>query len=182
MSMQDAIDELNQRHVHNEKGDGAADEIHALMDENNIRQEDGRSLAQTWIRLDDVPPEKRNKWERIINNYHDGQTDPEKGKQNWAAAKVNDAKLFADHLDFKKHERDKLVQMAGHIDFTNFGSYSTEQVLVGCCSLIRDENTDQYENRIILQDEFKELMEVAGIGSKQHRKIRKAIRERTDYF
>jgi hypothetical protein len=163
-------------------GDGAHDQTQALLDETNIRHEDGRSLAQTWISLNDVPAEKRDRWRRIINNYHDGQTDPEKGKQNWQAGKVNDAKLFAGHLSLSASETAKLVEMARHIDFTKFGSFSNDQVLVAAASLISDENTSKYENRIILTDEYKELMEVVDLGSTQRRTIRQAIRERTDFF
>lgn len=182
MSMDYALTALLERSISSEKGDGSGSETAGLLDETNVRSHDERSLARTWISIEDVPPDRRDKWRRIINEWHDGQSDPDKGSANWRAGKLNDARLFASHLGLSEPERDKVVEMADEIDFTKFGSFKTEQVLVACCSLVRDENTEEYGNRIILQDEFRELMDVTGLGSSQHRKIRQAIRERTDYF
>jgi len=180
MSLDSAYAELAERNVQNGPGDGAASEIAEMIDETQPDAENGSSMMHTKFNHWEAPSDE-GKW-RNLWKLADGQRNSDKSSKNWHAGKMNDAELFAGQLNFAEHERRKLKRMATTIDFTKFGSFSTEQVMVASASLIRDENTSKYENRIILQDEFKELMEVTGLGSKQLRKIRQAIRERTDFF
>lgn len=183
-----AIVELETQHLRPQQ-DGGNGEQERYIDKTSPQENDGRSETVTGFDPRDAPSGERvyregqwmDKWE-WFNQLNDGVQDKERGKQNWRAGKRNDAKLIADHLSLAPSERDKLVRMAEEIDFNNFGSHTTEQVLVGCASLVSDENTTVYENRIILQDEFRELMEVLGMGSKEHRQIRQSIRDRTDFF
>lgn len=181
MSLDKAYEELTKRQVQSGPGDGTSSEVEEMIDRNEPNAENGSSMMHTKFHHWEAPSDKEGKWKNLWK-LADGQRDSDKSSQNWQAGKVNDAKLFADQLHFTEAEEKKLVRMAKQIDFTKFGSFSTDQVLVAAASLIRDENTQFYENRIILQDEFKELMQVTDLGSKQHRKIRQAIRERTDFF
>jgi hypothetical protein len=181
MSLDKAYAELAERNVQAQPGDGTSSEIAEMIDESQPDAENGSSMMHTKFNHWEAPSSQEGKW-RNLWQLADGQRNSDKSSQNWAAGKQNDAKLFADQLNFAEHERTKLKKMAREVDFTKFGSFSTDQVLVASASLIRDENTTKYENRIILQDEFKELMEVTGVGSKQLRKMRQAIRERTNFF
>lgn len=168
---------------------GGNGEQERFIDKTSPRENDGRSETVTGFDPKDAPSGERvyrggewmSKWE-WLNQLNDGVQDKERGKQNWRAGKINDAKLIANHLSLSPSERDKLLRMADEIDFNNFGSHTTEQVLMGCASLVSDENTTVYENRIILQDEFRELLDAFDMGSKEHRQIRQSIRERTDFF
>lgn len=184
-----AIVELESHHLRPQQNGGGNGDQERFIDQTSPQENDGRSETVTGFDPRDAPNRERvyrqgewmTKWE-WLNQLNDGVQDKERGKQNWQAGKMNDAKLIADHLSLPPTEREKLLRMTEEIDFNNFGSHTTEQVLVACASLCSDENTTVYENRIILQDEFRELMDAFDMGSKDHRQIRQSIRDRTDFF
>lgn len=181
--------ELTERNMRPQQDGGGNGEQERFIDRTTPQENDGRSETVTGFDPRDAPNRERvyrqgqwmSKWE-WLNQLNDGVQDKERGKANWQAGKVNDAKLIADHLDLNRPERDKLLRMAQTINFNQFGSYRSEQVLLACASLVSDENTTIYENRIILRDEFRDLLEDFDMGSNDHQQIRQAIRDRTDYF
>lgn len=180
---------LSSRYILTEAGDGSNGTEEAYIDSNSIIQNDGRSKCVTGFDPRDVSHkttvvrqgETYRKWE-WLNQLNDGVQENDRASANWHAGKINDAKLFCDHLNFSPELTEEVVEMAKTIDFSEFGQYTVCAVLVGCCSLVADSHTDTIEDRIIVRDEFKELMEVTGIGSREHNKIRQGIRERTEYF
>lgn len=172
---------LTKRNLHQAVGDGANGSQEAYIDQHSIQSNDGRSRTRTTFYWWEAPPGKREQYENLAE-WNDGVQDKDRASHNWERGKLNDAELFCEHLDFTKQEAQKVTRMTKDIDFDAFGSFTVEQVLVGCCSLVADENTENFEDRIITRDEFKELMGVVGIGSTEHRRVRKGIRDRTDYF
>lgn len=172
---------LAARSLHAEGGDGANGVQEAFIDEHSIQSNDGRSRTHTMFYWWEATPERQTRFKKLAK-WNDGVQDQERKERNWHQGKLNDARLFCEHLGLSDTETHKVVEMADTIDFSQFGSYTVEQVLVGCCSLVADENTDTFEDRIITTDEFKELMEVVHIGTTEHNRIRRAIRDRTPYF
>lgn len=177
-----AVVDLQRRNIHRDAGDGTGEWSDIQYDDNSLYEDRSGSQARTtFFHWDPDFEGDRDKWRRLSQKNHskgeDGQS-----KRKWHAGKRNDAKLFCDHLDLDRDQQDKVLEMTDDIDFNQFGTYTTEQVLVGICSLVVDETTTNFEDRIITRDEFKELMEVVGIGSKEHNRIRRGIRDRTSYF
>lgn len=179
------LQENNLRPQQQGGGNGAQERF---IDQESPQENDGRSTTVTGFDPHDARSEKIyrqgewiDKWE-WLNQLNDGVQDKNRSKHNWRAGKLNDAKLIANRLELTRPERDKLKRMADSIDFNQFGSYRSEQILLACASLISDENTTVYDNRIILQDEFREMLTSFDMGSSDHQQIRQAIRERTEYF
>jgi hypothetical protein len=179
------LQENNLRPQQQGGGNGAQERF---IDQESPQENDGRSTTVTGFDPHDARSGKIyrqgewiDKWE-WLNQLNDGVQDKNRSKHNWRAGKLNDAKLIANRLELTRPERDKLKRMADSIDFNQFGSYRSEQILLACASLISDENTTVYDNRIILQDEFREMLTSFDMGSSDHQQIRQAIRERTEYF
>ena len=178
-----AEENLTRRNIQRDAGDGNSEWSDVTFDEESLYEDrEGSQARTTFFHWDPALDDKnRDKWKRL-SQWNHSKGEDQQTTRKWHAAKVNDAKLFCDHLDFNEQQTDKVIEMAEEIDFDQFGNFSTEQVLVAACSLVADEHTTNFEDRIITRDEFKELMDVVEIGSKEHRTIRQAIRERTDYF
>lgn len=175
---------LQRRKIQRESGDGNSDWADEEFDNNSLYHDREASKAHTTLFHWDTAlgiNADRDKWERLTKWNH-GKGEDDQSSRKWQAGKVNDAELFCDHLDFSEEQTDRVVQMTKTIDFDQFGSYSTEQVQASLCSLVADEQTTNFEDRIITRTEFKELMDVVQLGSKEHRNVRNAVRERTDYF
>lgn len=184
----DAEAELIFRNLQRKAGDSVSDTQAAFIDSETPRGGDGRGNHSTGLAPKDAEAEfiyrqgeKFNKWE-WLRQLNEGVGDPERASTNWTAGKVNDAEMFCDELGFGEEKTEKIVEMVTTIDGSDFGSYTTEQITLGCCSLVADADTDTYEDRIILQDEFKELMDVVGLGSREHSRIRQTIRSKSEFF
>jgi len=184
-----AVRELDEKSLRPQQTGGGNGDQERFIDSTSPQENDGRSETVTGFDPRDASNRERvfrqgewmDKWE-WLNQLNDGVQDKNRGKRNWQAGKMNDAKLIADHLSLAPDEREKLLLMTEEIDFNSFGSYKSEQVLVACASLVSDENTTVYENRIILRDEFRDLLEAFDMGSQDHQQIRQAIRDRTDFY
>lgn len=183
-----ATTKLQEKNLRPQQSGGGNGVQERFIDKESPQQNDGRSETVTGFNPHDARSEQvyrqgewMDKWE-WLNQLNDGVQDKNRSKHNWRAGKLNDAKLIANRLELTRPERDKLKRMADSVDFNQFGSYRSEQVLLACASLISDENTTVYDNRIILQDEFREMLKSFDMGSNDHQQIRQAIRDRTEYF
>lgn len=175
---------LRRRYIQRESGDGASEWSDEEFDTKSLyRDREGSHARTTFFHWDSSLPKSadRDKWRRLAEWNH-GKGEDDQTPRKWHAGKVNDAELFCDHLNFTQEMTEKVVEITKDMDFDQFGKFSTEQVMASLCSLVSDENTTDFEDRIVVKDEFKELMDVTGLGSKENRKIRQAIRERTDYY
>jgi len=179
-----AVTRLDEKGIQRDAGSGSSEWADEDFDTESYYEDNGQSNAKTtFFHWDDSLPRgaDREKWKRLSElNY--GKRDDDNSHRAWKAGKVNDARLFCDHLDLDERKTELVIEMAEEIDFDKFGNYTTEQVIVAACSLVSDRDTTNFEDRIITRDEYKELMEVANMGSSEYRHIRQAIRERTEYF
>lgn len=173
--------ELISRSISTGRGDGANDWSGDRIDEEIPVANDGRSQTRTTFRYREAPEWKQAQYKRLAE-WNDGVQDSDRPIHNWRVGKENDADLFTQHLELSMKESDEVKEIVNDMDFNQFGSYSTGQVTVAVCSMVSDKHTDEFDNRIILKDEFRELMEVNNMGSKEHRRIRQLIREKTGYF
>lgn len=189
MSMADdqtypARTQLAERSIQREAGDGNSKWADEDFDSNSLYEDnDGSDARTTFFHWDSDLPNgaNRDKWKRLAQlNY--GKRSKDSSHRVWKAGKRNDAKLFCDHLDFDQKKTDKVIEMAESIDFDHFGNYTVEQVLVAGCSLVNDRAADNFEDRIITRDEYKELMDITDMGTRDYRHIRNSIRQRTDHF
>lgn len=162
-------------------GEGSKTTKMEFIDKETPVANDGRSQTRTTFRYEDAPQGKQEQYRRLAK-INDGMHDSSRPIENWRVGKENDVDLFANHLSLSDVEHMELREMASDIDFNKFGTYTVGQVLVSLCSLISDKHTTVFDNRIILKEEFQELLEVNNMGSREHRRIRQLIREKTDHF
>jgi len=92
-------------------------------------------------------------------------------------------------------ERERVVNIAQELDFssTRFGGKPYEKILLAICSLVSDEELSRRfeegtiqatatQQRLILSERFRDLMEVNSLGSKEHSRIRQLLRDKTELF
>jgi hypothetical protein len=88
-----------------------------------------------------------------------------------------------------------VVEIAESLDFssTTYGGKKYEKVLLAICSLVSDRALSQRldhnntnatiaDQRIVLSEKFRDLMEANRLGSREHNRIREMIREKTELF
>jgi len=98
-------------------------------------------------------------------------------------------------LELSRIERERVVNIAQELDFssTRFGGKPYEKILLAICSLVSDEELSRRfeegtiqatatQQRLILSERFRDLMEVNSLGSKEHSRIRQLLRDKTELF
>lgn len=183
-SSSDAEEQLSRKQYPQKAWNGHTgnNERGGFIDQETPQITDDRGGAATYFKWWEGNDDS-GKWRRLYrHNEGMGHRNNEKSRstQTQEARRVNDAKLFCEHLNFEDWKTEEVVEMAREIDF-KFGSFRYDQVLLACCSLVADKYTEKIDERIMLSDEFRELMDVVGIGTREHRKIRKRIHEKTEY-
>jgi len=102
---------------------------------------------------------------------------------------VNDAQTFATILELPEYQKQRIIEIAEEFDFeaNRFGGKPYEKILLAICSLVSDKELSDkpyasLDKRIVLTDEFRELMDVNEMSSSEHNRIREMVREKTEYF
>ena len=182
------FDALNRR-----RGTGARSAQEDWLDDNSTAAENQWSTASTTFYVSDAPMHKQSQYQSLYK-IHNGWGESDRRGTIRRSQIINDAETFADVLELPPYQRRRVIHISETTEVSNFGGKSYEKILLAICSLVSDEQLslrlrrDEHgcesleNNRLILQDEFRDLMDVCGLGSSELRRIRQMLREKTDYF
>lgn len=138
---------------------------------------------------DRLPKHKRDKFEKLYK-IHNGKGEESRKTDIRQSHIENDAKTFMSVLEMPQPQRERVLLILENLDLSsnNFGGGRRyEKIILALCSLVSDESLSQkqyasIDNRLFLTDEFRELMDTTKMSSSELRKIREAIRQRSDEF
>lgn len=169
-----------------ETGDGSGEKVDDWMDGNSRIHPNHWSTAQTTFRVSDAPAHKRQKYDDL-KDAHDGKGEQDRRTTIRQAKILKDTDTFCSicELPNQQAERVSSIIQESDISSNNYGGKSYEKIILSVMSLVVDEsidNPERMDQRLILQDEFKDLITSVGTSSSELRRIRQMIRERTDYF
>lgn len=175
-------------------GNGSRSAEEDWLDENTTAAENEWSTASTTFYYWEASATRQNKFEALYDAHH-GKGESNRKTTIRRSHIVNDAETFCNILELPDPETQRVVTIAQELDFSSkrFGGKPYEKILLAVCSLVSDEalsrniaqsTTDSAvaNRRIMLSDEFRDLMEVNDLGSKEHNRIRQMLREKTDKF
>lgn len=174
-------------------GNGSRSAEEDWLDENSTAAENQWSTAETTFYYWEAAANKRERFEDLYDAHH-GKGEGNRRSTIRRSHIVNDAETFVNLLELPEPQSQRIVEIAKRLDFssTRFGGKPYEKILLAVCSLVSDEalsdrldktnNSGAIERRIVLQDTFKELMEVNSLGSREHNRIRQMLREKTEEF
>ena len=98
---------------------------------------------------------------------------------------MNDVHTFCNLCELSKHHTEEVASIINNSDISskNYGGKRYEKIILAVMSLIVDRDIDTVDNidqRLILDEDFKQLMENAKMGTTELRKVRQMVRERVD--
>lgn len=178
------------------RGNGSTDSSTDWLDEQSIYTNEWGSVAATTFNPHEpdangnpLPERKKQRMERW-EDFHNGKGRTTRADEINKSHIQNDANTFLSVLELPQPQRDRVLLILDNLDISsnNFGAGRPyEKIILALCSLVADEAlTDQpnpsIDDRLFLQDEFRELMDATEMSSSELRRIRAAIRERTDEF
>lgn len=100
---------------------------------------------------------------------------------------MNDVFSFCNHCELPEHQTIAVANIIKNTDISsnNYGGKNYEKIILGVMSLVVDrdiDTTDEFDDRLFLDEDFRELMEQNDLGSRELRKMRQMIRERVDVY
>lgn len=176
-------------------GNGSRKASDDWVDGESIYSNEWGSTAATTFKPSDsdgqdhqIPQSKKNKLKRLYK-LHNGKNEPSRKDTIRASYISNDVEMFMCVLEMPEPQRETVREILSNIevDSNNFGSRRYEKIILAICSLVADEALSNRQNpslsdRLFSTDRYRDLMEVNGMSSTDHRKIRVSVREKSDYF
>ncbi len=176
-------------------GSGSRDESEDWLDAKSIYNNEWGSTAQTTFNPDDTDakdkPISKSKKQRLKRQYkrHNGKGESDRKSTIRTSHVTNDTELFTDVLGLPESRASSVDSIIKEIDLEEVanGHYTYEKIILTTASLVEDKHLSEQSNadfqqRLRMTEEFKELMEVCKMSSKDHRQLRPKIRSRSSYF
>lgn len=158
------------------------------LDEASIFHNEWGSTAATTFNPKEASLSKQSKFEDLYK-LQNGKGETDRKDTIRQSHIVNDAKTFMSVLELPDPQRETVMSILDDLDISsnNFGGRRYEKIILAVCSLVSDEalsnqHDPSVDDRLFLTDEFRDLMRVNDMSGKEHRKIRVAVRDRSDYF
>lgn len=169
-------------------GNGSRSVEEDWLDENTTASENEWSTAATIFYPTDAPVHMQEHYE-ALKEKNNGWGESDRRGTIRRSHIVKDAETFASILELPPYQRRRVREIAQDIDLSSkrFGGKPYEKILLAVCSLVADDELSNrpnpsIEDRIVLTQEFRDLMDVNRLGSREHNRIRQMLREKTDYF
>jgi hypothetical protein len=189
MSLQQAVDPFDRN-----SGSGSLSKKDGWADGKSIFDNEWGSEAATTFKPDGNDgknqPLSKNRREQLQRLYElqNGKYNQNRSTEIQKSHIDNDLETFMSVLEMPSPQRDTVREIVENLDMSsNNFSRRYEKILLTVCSLVADEALSNKQNpsldeRLFLSDEFRELMEATKMSSGEHRKIRVAVREKSNYF
>jgi hypothetical protein len=182
-SVHNAVDSFDRSN-----GNGSSDTGDDWLDTNSIFGNEWGSQAATTFNPSDSARNQQDQMERLYK-LNNGKYDSRRSHDVSESYVANDTETFMSVLELPSRQRETVREILDNLDISsnNFGSRKYEKIILTVCSLVADEALSNRRNpsldeRLFLTDAFRDLMDVNRMSGSEHRKLRVAIREKSDYF
>lgn len=174
-------------------GDGSRSVEADWIDENTRVSDNKWTTSRTTFWSDDtdgkgnaLKKSKREKYSRLreVHDRFAGENEKYNRKTTIRYGHImNDVFTFCEICDLREHQTQSVANIIRETDISSntYGGKSYETIILAVMSLIVDRDINSVENmdkRLILTEEFQNLMDSNKIGSKDLRKVRQMVRER----
>lgn len=179
------VDPLNR-----DDGTGSRSKEADWLDQNTTASEHEWSTAETTFYMSEVPPHKKQLFSDLYD-WHHGKGESDRSSTLHRMEMVSDTETFCAVLELPDSLQERVLHIMEDIDISanNFGGKSYEKIILAVSSLVYDEYLSsrpteevEYDQRLIFDDDFRELMDANSLGSNELRGIREQVRQKTEYF
>jgi len=171
-------------------GNGSRTSEEDWLDEHTTSAENEWSSAKTTFYYWDAPAHKQRQYQELYEKQH-GKGDSNRSAELPRMRALADTDSFCSMLELPNPVRERATHIVQNIDISSneTGGKSYEKIILAVISLVYDEHLSslppdsvQYDQRLIFDDTFRDLMDNNAIGSKELRGIREQVRTSSDYF
>lgn len=169
-------------------GNGSRDARDDWADSVSIFDNEWGSQAATTFNPKEAPSHQVDKFESLYK-IQNGKGERDRDQTITQSYIKNDAETFMNVLEMPKYQRERVIHILENFNLAskNTGGKRYEKIILVICSLVSDEalsnsRDPDVNDRLFLTEEFKELMEIIGMGSKERRDLRVFVKKNSDYF
>lgn len=176
-------------------GNGSRSSTDDWLDEKSIFTNQWGSSAATTFNPTDTDAKgntlssnKQDKFEKLYE-LHNGKMEKTRKSDIRASHIKNDARAFVSVLEMPEQQRERVMLILNNLDISsnNFGGRPYEKIILSICTLVSDEALSEQsdpsiEDRLLFTDTFRELMDCTGTSSSDIRKLRRDVRDKSEYF
>lgn len=169
-------------------GNGSRDASDDWADEVSIFTNEWGSQAATTFNPNEAPRNQMKKFESLYK-IQNGKGEANRKTTIRQSHIKNDTETFMDVLEMPAYQRERVTHILDNLDLSsnNFGGTRYEKIILATCSLVSDEalsnsRDPDVDDRLFLSDQFRKLMDSTEMSSSEHRKLRVAVRKKSDYF
>jgi len=171
-------------------GNGSRTREEDWLDQNTTAAENQWSSASTTFYINDAPSNRETKFKDLYAKHH-GKGDSNRSTELTHMRMSADAEVFCSILELREQVKEKVEHILQNIDISSqkFGGKSYEKLILAVITLSHDEylssqppSVVSHKNRLIFDEQFRELMEANSLGSKELRRVREQIRTKTEFF
>lgn len=180
-------------HFDRSDGNGSRTREEDWLDQNTTAADNQWSSAATTFYHWEAPSHKKQLFSDLYDAHH-GKGDPNRATELSTMEIHSDAETFCAIMELSEPLRERVLYIVEDIDLSanSTGGKPYEKLILAVISLVHDEHLSdvaddnpsaiKYEQRLIFDDTFRDLMESNSLGSKELRGIRERVREQTDHF
>lgn len=171
-------------------GNGSRTTEEDWLDQNTTASENEWSSANTTFYYWEAPSHRQGRFKDLYKKQH-GKDDPNRSSELPMMRALADAKAFSSMLDFSDTLTERVIHIVREMDIgsNESGGKSYEKIILAVCSLVYDEHLSsmppssvKYDQRLIFDETFRDLMESNNLGNKELRGVREQIRNKTVFF
>lgn len=170
-------------------GNGSSSGEDDTIETGNVYEMNWGSQAATDFNPDEVRTSHKQRAKfRQLEKLNHGKGEQSRDKTIRASHINNDLETFMSVLELPSRQRDTIREVVEEVgvDSNKFGGIPYEKIILTICSLVADEalsnNNGNFNERLLFSDEYRELMNVTGMSSKDHRSLRVKIRDKSSHF
>lgn len=174
----EGFDKLDRGH-----GSGARSTTEDFIASETFEQENRFATSRTTFEARDADS-AQSRWRRLAET-NDRKRKGEDSQFFRRAERLQDTELFCDILDLANPLRVEILRIVESFEFDSkkYGGKSYEKIILVIINLVHDTTLgegDSYEDRIIYDESYQELMEMVGLDSTERKRIRQRVRELSD--
>lgn len=171
----EGFDKLDRGH-----GSGARSATEDFIASETFEQKNRFSTSRTKFNAYEADSAE-SRWKRL-KKTNDRKRKGEDSEFFRRAERLQDTTLFCDVLELANHVRARVMQIVESFDFDSkkYGGKSYEKIILVIINLVHDTTLgdgDSYEDRIIYDESYQELMEMSGLDSTERQRLRQNVRE-----
>jgi len=164
-------------------GNGSAEELDDIIDDEAIIVNDGRSVTRTTFYPWEIDDKDKQQWYSKLAKCNGGMWDSKRDTRNKKADNDRWIDGFCSVLESSDYVQSRVQHIIESINLKHMATYSAQQTILATIELVeRNERIDRGGSPLTEDETFHDLLDAVGSDIEEMRKIRRLVREKSPLY